>query len=59
MSDDLSKRGAADRLRINIHEEHEVRYWTQKLGCTRAQLEQAVKSVGVMAQDVEAYLGQR
>ena len=59
MSDDLSKRGASDRSRINIHEEHEVRYWTQKLGCTRAQLEQAVKSVGVMASDVEAYLGRR
>lgn len=57
MSDDLNKRGAPDRLRINVHEEHEVRYWTEALGVSREQLEQAVKAVGVMAADVRKHLG--
>lgn len=57
MSDDLNNRNGQDRLRINIHEEHEVRYWTQELGVSRDQLEQAVKTAGVMATDVRKLLG--
>ena len=56
MSDDLSKRGGADRARINIHEQHEVEYWTHALGCSREDLVQAVQKAGVMADDVRAYL---
>ena len=57
MADDLKNRGPADGARINIHEDHEVRYWTQELGVSREQLEQAVKAVGVMAADVRKHLG--
>ena len=56
MSDDKTIRSPHDAARINVHEEHEVHYWTGKLGCTREQLEAAVKAVGVMAKDVEAKL---
>ena len=35
MADDLKNRGAQDHARVNIHEDHEVRYWTQKWGVTR------------------------
>ena len=56
MADDKSKRGAADRSRINIHEEYEVEYWTKKFGVTREQLSAAVKKVGVMAAAVEQEL---
>lgn len=56
MTDDTKKRGPADRTRVNVHEDYEVRYWTEKFGCTKAQLAAAVKAVGVMAKDVEAYL---
>jgi hypothetical protein len=56
MSDDTTKRGPADAQRVNVHEEHEVRYWTQKYGCTKDELVAAVKAVGVMAKDVEAKL---
>ena len=56
MSDDKSKRGTADRSRIALGEEHEVRYWTQQLGVTREELEQAVKSVGNSAQKVREHL---
>ena len=30
MSDDMSKRGQQDRNRIDVSEEHELRYWTEK-----------------------------
>jgi hypothetical protein len=56
MADDLTNRGPADRARINVHEDHEVRYWTKELGCTAEQLRAAVKAVGVMAADVRAHL---
>lgn len=56
MADDLKNRGPQDASRINVHEEHEVRYWTEALGVTKEQLEQAVKAVGVSAQAVREHL---
>ena len=49
MADDRSIRGAADRSRINMQEDYEVRYWTQKWNVSREQLAAAVREVGVMA----------
>ncbi|WP_208278812.1 DUF3606 domain-containing protein [Massilia oculi] len=57
MSDDLNKRGQQDRTRINMHEEHEVRYWTEALGVTREELQRAVDQVGVSAAAVREHLG--
>lgn len=57
MSDDLSKRGPQDRSRINLHEEHEVRYWTETLGVSKSELEKAVKEVGPSVNAVKAKLG--
>jgi hypothetical protein len=56
MADDKTKSGAADRNRVNVHEDYEVRHWTQKFGCTAEQLRAAVKAVGPMVKDVEQYL---
>ena len=56
MSDDKSKRGPADASRVNVNEDYELRYWSEKFGCTHDQLRAAVKAVGPMAKDVEAYL---
>jgi len=56
MADDLSKRGPQDRVRVNIHEKHERRYWCERLGCSPAELRDAVHAVGVMVKDVEAHL---
>ena len=56
MSDDTSKTGAPDRTRINIHEEHELRYWTGRFNCSPEALRAAVNAVGVMVKDVEAHL---
>jgi hypothetical protein len=56
MSDDKSTRGPADASRINVHEDYELRYWSQKFGVSAEELKAAVKSAGVMAKDVEAQL---
>lgn len=56
MSDDLNNRGQQDRIRINVYEEHEVRYWTQEFKVSSEELEEAVKAVGVMVEDVRKYL---
>lgn len=56
MSDDMNKRGSQDRSRIALGEEHEVKYWTQSLGVSREELEEAVKSVGNSADKVRQHL---
>jgi uncharacterized protein DUF3606 len=56
MSDYKSKT-VADRKRINIHEDHELRYWSNRLGVSRDELKRAVSKVGVMADDVARALG--
>ncbi len=57
MADDRSIRGGADRTRINMHEDYEVRYWTEKWNVSREQLAAAVREVGVMASDVARKVG--
>lgn len=57
MADNFDIRGQQDRSRINVHEEHEVRYWTEALGVTRDQLVAAVQEAGPMAAAVRAKLG--
>lgn len=56
MADDKNNRGPQDRSRINFSEDYEVRYWTDKLGVSKAQLEEAVREVGSSADAVEAEL---
>lgn len=57
MSDNLQKAGPQDRSRINLHEEWEVRHWTEALGVTREELERAVKAVGPSVTAVREHLG--
>lgn len=57
MSDDLNNRGAADRNRINVHESHEVKYWTQELGVSEARLKDLVYTHGPMVKDIRKALG--
>jgi hypothetical protein len=56
MSDNLQNRGGQDRARINVHEEWEVRHWTEALGVSKEELEQAVKLVGPSAEAVREHL---
>jgi hypothetical protein len=57
MVDNLKDRGAQDRSRVNIHEEHEVRYWTEKWGVTKDQMAKAIERAGVSVQAVARELG--
>jgi len=56
MSDDLTNRGPQDRARINVNEDHELRYWTKELGVSEQQLKEAVKAVGVSVEAVKEHL---
>ena len=56
MSDDKTQTGKADRDRINLSEDYEVRDWSKKFGVSEDQLRKAVAKVGWMAADVEKEL---
>lgn len=57
MADDPKKRGAQDRARISMSQEHEVRYWTKALGVSRERLAEVVAKVGNSAEAVRRELG--
>ncbi|MBV7485812.1 DUF3606 domain-containing protein [Bordetella sp. BOR01] len=56
MNDNLHDRGPRDRSRVNIDEEWERHYWSQELGITVEQLQEAVHQVGPSVENVQAYL---
>lgn len=41
-----------DRDRIDVSEEHECRFWTEKFGVTYQQLKKVVAEVGPLVKDV-------
>jgi hypothetical protein len=57
MPDDMTNIGGQDRARIAMGEDHEVAYWTDKLGVSRDELAKAVDEVGSSADAVAVYLG--
>ena len=59
MPNDKTKTRPQDAFRVNVIEPHEVEYWCRRFGCTKQQLVDAVKKVGVMVDDVERELNQR
>lgn len=57
MAEDPTKRGPADRYRINVNEDYELRYWSEELGVTPERLRQLVHTHGVMAADIRKAVG--
>jgi len=57
MSDDKKKSGGQDRLRINVHEEYELRDWSRRLGVTPDRLKELVKEHGPIAANIRKALG--
>jgi hypothetical protein len=57
MSDNLTNRVQPDRSKINMHEDHEVKYWSHALGVSREMLQRAVDKVGNSAAAVRKELG--
>ncbi|HXS58097.1 MAG TPA: DUF3606 domain-containing protein [Hanamia sp.] len=56
MTDNKKNTGKPDRDRISLSEDYEVQDWSKKFGVSAEELKKAVKQVGSMANDVEAYL---
>jgi hypothetical protein len=56
MSDNKMNIGGADRRRISLTEDYELRYWANKFGVSRDQLKEVVRQVGDNPQAVEDYL---
>ena len=48
--------GSPDRDRININEDYELQYWSEKFGISREELKAAVEAAGTQVKDVEEYL---
>ena len=57
MIGNLSRRHPQDSSRINIHEDWEIRYWTDRWQVSRQQLLDTVKRVGLQVNDVARALG--
>ena len=57
MADNRTLHGPRDRQRINLSEDYEVAYWTQKWGINREQLAEAVRKAGPMSAAVAKLLG--
>jgi Protein of unknown function (DUF3606) len=57
--DDLKKKGAADRSKINMHEAWEVDHWTKEFGVSKDELQRVVNKVGNSAAAVRKELARR
>ena len=57
MSDDKMNRGEPDRSRINLDEDYEVSYWSERFGITKEQLKKAVEKVGSSPEDIARLVG--
>src|SRR4051794_39379711 len=56
MADDLKQTGTPDDQRFNPEQDHELAYWSEKLGVSRDELREAVQSAGPMVKDVQRHL---
>ena len=48
--------GSPDSDRINVNEDYELRYWSDKFNVSPRELKNAVLAVGTSARKVEEYL---
>jgi hypothetical protein len=48
--------GSPDRDRINVNEDYELQYWSEKFGVSKDRVKQAVEAVGTSVEAVQKYL---
>ena len=53
----MIKKGQDDRIRINVHAPHELRYWSKDLGVSEERLRDLVKRHGAIASEIREALG--
>ena len=51
--------GPVDASRIELVEDHELRYWTREFRCSAKQLLEAIESVGIDSAAVGEYIARR
>ena len=56
MVDDPNEKGPPDFRRVNIYEEHELKYWVKEFGVSKERIIEAVDAVGTSAEAVTKYL---
>lgn len=56
MADDLKQTGKPDDQRIDVDQDHELSYWSKKLGVSRDKLRETVAKTGPMVKNVEREL---
>jgi hypothetical protein len=57
MTDNLTAREQPDRSKINMKQNHDVRYWTKHLNISKEELRKAIDKVGNSAAAVRKELG--
>jgi len=55
--DSLTQREQPDRSKINMHQPHEVKYWTHALNVSKEELRKTIDKVGNSAAAVRKELG--
>jgi hypothetical protein len=56
MADNPTMTRPQDAHRVNIHQHHELRYWSDRFGVSAERVREAVEQVGPMAEDVADFL---
>jgi hypothetical protein len=56
MADDLKQTARPDDQRINVDQDHELTYWSEKLGVSRDRLREAVAKAGPVVRNVQREL---
>jgi hypothetical protein len=56
MADDSNEQDYRDRDRINVNEDYELRYWSDKFGISHDRLKELVRQHGPMVKDIERAL---
>jgi len=57
MPDDKNQKRPQDSSRINVNEDYELRYWSEKFKVSPDRLKEAVQKVGVGVDAVRQHLG--
>jgi hypothetical protein len=57
MADNPKERGPQDRSRVNVEQDYERRWWSQKWNVSEDKLREAVKAAGSSASAVAKHLG--
>ena len=57
MVDERMNRAGKDRTRIDVDDDHDLRYWSRRFDVSRNAIRRAVATVGALAENVARHLG--